>query len=169
MHAPDIAAISLKRMAGGGAVGEDRLIMLAILILGVLSRNPLIVSAAAILLLVQALDLGIVYRHLQTRGIDLGLILLLLAVLVPFAAGRVGLGDIRSAFTSANGLAAVAGGILASAISAPGIRLMQGHPEVIVGLVVGSILGVVFLRGIPVGPLAAAGFAAVLLRLLGRW
>ncbi|MCG0238941.1 MAG: DUF441 family protein [Bacillota bacterium] len=150
-------------------MAEERLIMLAILILGVLARNPLIVSSAAILLVVQALDLHLVYRHIQTRGIDLGLILLLLAVLVPFAAGRVGVAAIREAFTSVEGLAAVAGGILASAISAPGVALLQDRPEVIVGLVVGSILGVLLLRGIPVGPLAAAGFAAVLLRLIGKW
>jgi len=35
-----------------------------------------------------------------------------------------------------------------------------------VGLIIGSILGVSFLGGIPTGPLVAAGFAALLFRIL---
>lgn len=38
----------------------------------------------------------------------------------------------------------------------------------IVGLVAGSIIGIVMLRGIPVGPLMAAGITALLLQ-ISRW
>lgn len=154
---------------GGAAVGDDRLILLVIFTLGVVARNPLIVASAGILLVLQALNVHVLFRIMQTRGIEAGLILLLLAVLVPFATGKIGLNDIAATFTSLTGLAGVIGGVLASSISAPGVALLKDRPEVIVGLVVGSVLGVIFMRGIPVGPLAAAGFAAVLLRLLGRW
>jgi uncharacterized membrane protein (DUF441 family) len=34
-----------------------------------------------------------------------------------------------------------------------------------VGLVIGSIMGIIFLRGVPVGPLMAAGITAFLLKL----
>ncbi len=150
-------------------MGEDRLILLVIFTLGVFVRNPLIVAAAGILLVLQALNVQILFRYMQTRGIEAGLILMLLAVLVPFATGRIRLVDVVAAFKSYTGVAGVIGGLLASSISAPGITLLKHRPEVIVGLVIGSVLGVVFLRGIPVGPLAAAGFAAFLLKLLGQY
>lgn len=150
-------------------MGEDRLILLLIFTLGVVARNPLIVASAGILLVLQALNGHTLFRHMQTRGIEAGLILLLLAVMVPFATGQIGLAEVARALTSLTGLAGLVGGLLASTISAPGVALLRHRPEVIVGLVVGSVLGVIFLRGIPVGPLAAAGFAAVLLRLLGGW
>lgn len=145
---------------------EARLILLLLMILGVLARNSLIVAAAGMLLVLQHLRLQVLFRHLEQRGLELGLILLLVAVLVPFAGGRVGAQELQRTFTSVTGAAGVAGGMLAAWLSGAGVTLMQDRPEVIIGLVVGSILGVVLLRGIPVGPLAAAGFAALLLRLL---
>lgn len=149
-------------------MGNERLILLFLVILGVVARNGLIVVSAAVLIVLQHLRLDALYPHLEERGVELGLVLLLIAVLVPFASGRIGVGDIRGAVLSADGLAAIAGGMLAAALSGRGIALLQGRPEVIVGLVIGSVLGVILLRGIPVGPLAAAGFTAVLLRLFGR-
>lgn len=52
-------------------------------------------------------------------------------------------------------------------VSARGVELMQLKPEIIVGLMVGTILGVLVFRGMPVGPLAASGVTAMLYYLLG--
>lgn len=154
-------------MAGGKpALEEQRLILLLLLVLGVLAKNALIVVSAGVLLLLQHLRLQALLPILERRAMELGLILLLIAVLAPFAAGKVGWPDIRRALSSTPGLAAVAGGILAAVLSGRGVELLELQPEVIVGLVVGSILGVLVFGGIPVGPLAAAGFAALLLQFL---
>lgn len=156
-------------MWGGWAVNEDRLILLLVLILGVLARNGLLVSAAGALLVLQHMRVPRRYFLLvEERGIELGLTLLLLAVLAPLASGRVGWDDMRQTLASPHGLAAVVGGLVAAVISAPGIELLRAQPQVIVGLMVGTILGVLCFRGTPVGPVAAAGIAAVLLRVLGR-
>jgi uncharacterized membrane protein (DUF441 family) len=147
-------------------VVDERLILLLLMILGVLSRNALIVTSAGILLILHFMRLQIVFSLLQRRGIEAGLIFLLIAVLIPFASGEVGWREIRESFSSFSGLAGILGGVVAAVLSAHGISLLKGEPEVSVGLLVGTILGVVLFRGIPVGPLAAAGFAAVLLAIL---
>lgn len=149
-------------------MGEARLILLLLVVLGVLARNGLIVVSAAVLLVLQYLRLHALFPHLEERGVEVGLIFLLVAVLVPFASGRIGLAEIKRTVLSPEGLAAIAGGMLAAAVSGHGVALLQGRPEVIVGLVIGSVLGVVVLGGIPVGPLAAAGLAALFLRIIGR-
>lgn len=147
-------------------MGDERLILLLLMILGVLARNALIVASAGVLLIMHFMRLGIVFTLLQRRGIEVGLIFLLIAVLIPFASGEVGWRDIRMSFVSWHGLAGIIGGVVAAVLSAHGISLLQGQPEVSVGLLVGTILGVVLFKGIPVGPLAAAGFAALLLAAL---
>lgn len=144
-------------------MGDERLILLLLMILGVLARNALIVASAGLLLIMHFMRLNIVFALLQRRGIEVGLIFLLIAVLIPFAAGEVGWRDIRESLVSWHGLAGIIGGIVAAVLSGYGISLLQGQPEVSVGLLVGTILGVVLFKGIPVGPLAAAGFAALLL------
>ncbi|HEY8347842.1 MAG TPA: DUF441 domain-containing protein [Symbiobacteriaceae bacterium] len=149
-------------------MGSGRVILLALMTLGVAARNPLIVTSAGVVLIMQVLQLDRFFPMLERRGLEAGLIFLLIAVLVPFATGEVGWPQIRESFTSRTGLAAVIGGIAAAVLSGYGVTLLQMKPEVIVGIVVGTILGVVLFRGIPVGPLAAAGITAVLLALM-RW
>jgi uncharacterized membrane protein (DUF441 family) len=147
---------------------SGRLILLALVAGGVLTRNALIVTAAAVVLVCQVLGLNRLFPILQHRGLEVGLIFLLMAVLVPFATGEVGWPEIRESFTSKVGLAAVIGGIFSAVISGWGVGLLKVQPQMIVGMVAGTILGVFLFRGIPVGPLAAAGFAAILLSLM-RW
>lgn len=146
----------------------DRVILLALMALGVAARNSLIVTAAGVVLIMRVLSLDRFFPLLERRGLEAGLIFLLMAVLVPFATGEVGWPEIRQSFTSWSGLAAILGGIIAAVLSGYGVTLLQVKPEVIVGMVVGTILGVVLFKGIPVGPLAAAGFTAILLALV-RW
>lgn len=149
-------------------MGSERVILLTLMALGVAARNALIVTSAGIVLIMEVLQLNRFFPMLEKRGLEAGLIFLLVAVLVPFANGEVGWLQIRESFTSWSGLAAIAGGIVAAVLSGYGVALLQVQPEVIVGMVVGTILGVVVFKGIPVGPLAAAGFTAVLLALM-RW
>ncbi|HYF76932.1 MAG TPA: DUF441 domain-containing protein [Symbiobacteriaceae bacterium] len=149
-------------------MGSERIILLTLMALGVAARNALIVTSAGIVLIMQVMRLDRFFPTLEKRGLEVGLILLLVSVLVPFATGEVGFREIRASFTSFTGLAAIIGGILAAVLSGYGVTLLTVKPEVIVGMVVGTIIGVVVFRGIPVGPLAAAGFTAVLLALL-RW
>jgi len=49
-----------------------------------------------------------------------------------------------------------------------GLALLKSDPEMIVGLIAGSIIGIVLLRGIPVGPLMAAGIPSLFLQ-VSRW
>jgi uncharacterized membrane protein (DUF441 family) len=149
-------------------VATERVILLLLMALGVAARNALIVTSAGVVLIIQVLRLDRLFPIIEKRGLEGGLILLLMAVLVPFATGDVGWTEIKESFTSWTGLAAITGGMMAAVLSGYGVSLLQVRPEVIVGMVVGTILGVVLFKGIPVGPLAAAGFTAVLLAIL-RW
>lgn len=149
-------------------MSSERVILLTLMALGVGARNSLIVTSAGIVLILHALRLDRLFPIVEKRGLEAGLIFLLMAVLVPFATGEVGWAEIRSSFTSWNGIAAIMGGIIAAVLSGYGVTLLQVKPEVIVGMVVGTILGVVLFKGIPVGPLAAAGFTAILLAIV-RW
>jgi uncharacterized membrane protein (DUF441 family) len=147
-------------------VAGARVILLVLMALGVGARNSLIVTSAGIVLILHVLRLERYLPILERRGLEAGLIFLLMSVLVPFATGEVGWSQIKESFTSWSGIAAIAGGVIAAVLSGYGVTLLQVKPEVIVGMVVGTIIGVIVFKGIPVGPLAAAGFTAVLLALL---
>jgi uncharacterized membrane protein (DUF441 family) len=141
-------------------------ILLVILILiGLIGRSPIITTAACVLLIFKLLSLDRYLPSLERRGLEFGLLFLTIGVLVPFASERITYKHILSVFTSWPGILALAGGAIATYMNGKGLELLKIDPQLIVGLVIGSIFGIVFMRGIPVGPLMAAGITAFLLKI----
>lgn len=145
---------------------QDNLILVIILALGLVFNNNLVAAGAGSLLVLKLVKLRSLLLLLERRAIDIGLLFLLVAVLVPFALDRVGVKEIWRTFQSVPGLVAIFGGVVAAYVCGQGVVLLQAQPEVIVGLVIGTVIGVSLLKGIPVGPLAAAGVTSVILNLL---
>ncbi|MBZ4687731.1 MAG: hypothetical protein JG764_1364 [Clostridiales bacterium] len=142
------------------------LMMLLILLLGILGRSNIIAAAAAILLLVQFTNLQRFFPMLERRGLELGLLFLIISVLVPFAAGKVPVKDILTSFFTIPGVIAILSGALATHLNCKGLEMLQSTPQLMIGLVVGSIIGITLLGGIPVGPLMAGGIAALLMQIV---
>ncbi len=141
--------------------------MLVILIIvGLIGRSPIIATAASILLVLKLTSLERFFPTVERRGLELGLLFLTIAVLVPFATEKVTWKQITPLFTTVVGLLALAGGALATYMNGKGLDMLRTEPHLIVGLVIGSIIGIVFFRGIPVGPLMAAGITALLMKIL---
>ncbi|CEP68929.1 Uncharacterised protein family UPF0756,transmembrame [Moorella glycerini] len=141
-------------------------ILLLLMLLGILGRSNVIAAAAAILLLLQFTNLQRIYPFLERRALEAGLIFLVVSVLVPFASGRVSARDMLASFVSVPGIIAIASGIIATHMNCQGLELLQRFPQMMIGMVIGSIIGVAFFGGIPVGPLMAGGIAALLVNLL---
>ena len=142
------------------------LCLLAMLFLGVVGDNYLVSISAAFLLLLRLLGLDALLPYLEGPGLRVGLTLLIVSILTPFAAGRITLDDIWGAVTKPQGAAAIVSGIAGAYLGARGLALLDTHPESITGLVLGTLIGATFFKGIPVGPLVAAGMAALLADLI---
>lgn len=145
------------------------LCLLLLLFLGLIGDNHLVSVSSAGLLLVRLLGIGEILPYLQGPGLRIGLTLLVLSILTPLAAEKLTAKDFIGAFVTPQGTAAIVGGIVGAYLGAKGLDLLQTHPESITGLVIGTIIGAAFFKGIPVGPLVAAGMAALLAELLSSW
>lgn len=144
---------------------HGEILLVVLIIIGLLGRSPIIATAASILLILKLTSLERFFPTVERRGLELGLLFLTMAVLVPFANGKIGWKEISPLFTTWYGLFALAGGAIATYMNGKGLKLLQMEPEMIVGLVIGSIFGIIFMKGVPVGPLMAAGITAFLLKL----
>jgi uncharacterized membrane protein (DUF441 family) len=144
--------------------GEVMLVIL--IVIGLIGRSPIIATAASMLLVIKLTSLDRFLPAVERRGLEIGLLFLTISVLVPFASEKVTWKDITPLFTTIVGLLALAGGALATWMNGKGLDMLRAEPHLIVGMVIGSIIGIVFLRGIPVGPLMAAGITAFLIKLL---
>jgi len=138
-------------------------LLVALLLVGIIARSNLIATAACVLLIIKFTNLHFIFSLLEKRGLEIGLLFLLLAILVPVASGKVTEKELVGTFTSLPGILAILGGALATHLNGEGLRLLQIDPEMIFGLLIGSMFGIVFLNGVPVGPLMAAGLTALFL------
>lgn len=144
---------------------NSELILVLLIITGLVGRSPIIATAASFLLILKLIHLERFFPGVERRGLEFGLLFLTIAVLVPFASGKVTVKEIGEIFTSAPGILALVGGTLATYLNGKGLDLLRLDPQLVIGLVVGSIIGIVFMRGIPVGPLMAAAITAFLLKI----
>ncbi|GAA4709933.1 DUF441 domain-containing protein [Brevibacillus fulvus] len=143
--------------------GEVMLVIL--IVVGLIGRSPIIATAASILLVLKLTSLERFFPAVERRGLELGLLFLTISVLVPFASEKITWKDVTPLFTTVIGVLALAGGAIATWMNGKGLDMLKTEPHLIVGLVIGSIFGIVFLRGIPVGPLMAAGLTAFFIKI----
>jgi len=97
---------------------------------------------------------------------NLGILFLIIGILIPFASDEVSISLIYKIIFSSEGLIAVGVEICSAILGNKGVELLTENPEIMIGLVFGSILGSSFFKGIPTGPLVAAGIAALFIKIL---
>ncbi|MGZ4032712.1 MAG: DUF441 domain-containing protein [Tumebacillaceae bacterium] len=141
------------------------IILVVLIVIGIVGRASILATAASFLLILKLLSLQRFFPSIERRGLEFGLLFLMISVLVPLVNGKVTTKDMLSSFYSVAGVCAIIGGILATYVNGQGLYMLKSDPELMMGLVIGSVFGIVFLKGIPVGPLMAAAIAAMLVRL----
>lgn len=132
------------------------LFLVAMIFLGVISQNNSITISATILLLMQQTALVQFVPLIEKHGLNIGIIILTVSVLSPLVSGRIQIPP-AAGFLNLKMAAAVAIGIFVAWIAGRGVPLMGQQPVLMTGLLIGTVIGVTFMGGIPVGPLIAAG------------
>ncbi|KAF7275478.1 hypothetical protein GWI33_011677, partial [Rhynchophorus ferrugineus] len=135
----------------------------AFIALGVIGHNQSVTIAACILLFIQQTPLAQYAPLLEKYGLQLGIIALTVAVMAPLISGKVKTEDMINVFYHWKTIVAVLVGVLVAWLGGRGATLMTEQPMIVTGLMVGTIIGIAFFRGIPVGPLIAAGIVSLLL------
>ena len=141
------------------------LLITIILILGILGGSQIIAVSAGLLIVLQFVRMEALFPFIEDRGLEIGLVFLVMSVLVPFVTGNISNSQALRTCISVPGVIAVVSGVLATHLNGKGLEMLQVAPSIMIGLVLGSIIGVVVFKGIPVGPLMAGGIAALLLRI----
>lgn len=139
------------------------LVLIVLLSIGVFSHNTAITVACAVLILVKLSPLATYFPYIEQHGLNLGVIILTIGVLAPIASGKINGQNILESFVHFKSLLAIAIGVLVAWLGARGVSLMSNQPNIIAGLLIGTVLGVALLRGVPVGPLIAAGLLSLLI------
>lgn len=148
---------------------ESWLFLAAIFAVALLGKNRSLIIAVLIVAVLKLFPFtGKLLETVGAQGINWGVTIISVAILVPIATGKIGFADLLNAFKSPAGYIAVACGILVAILSAKGVGLLAASPEMTVALVFGTILGVVFLKDIAAGPVIAAGITYTILTVINQ-
>ena len=132
------------------------LFLVTLIFLGVISQNNSITISATVLLLMQQTALVQFVPLVEKHGLNIGIIFLTVGVLSPLVSGRVQVPPVAE-FLNFKIIASVLIGIFVSWLAGRGVFLMGQQPVLVAGLLIGTVIGVAFMGGIPVGSLIAAG------------
>ncbi|WP_042203015.1 DUF441 domain-containing protein [Paenibacillus camerounensis] len=139
------------------------LLLLGLAALGIISSNSPVTIAMVVLLLLRVLGLQQAFPWLEKHGLTVGIIILTIGVMTPLASGKITLTTIWQSFFHWKSLAAIGIGMLVAYLGGRGAVLMGSQPTVVAGLLIGTVLGVALFKGVPVGPLIAAGLLSLII------
>lgn len=136
------------------------LFLLMLALIGLIAKNNSLMVSAGFLLLLKFTGLDSkVFPYLSSKGINLGVTVITIAVLVPIANGTIGFKELGEAIKSPYAWIALASGIAVALIAKSGLSLLATDPHITTALVLGTILAVALFKGVAVGPLIGAGIA----------
>lgn len=138
-------------------------LLLVLIALGVISHNNAITIAACVLLIMQQTALANYIPWIAKNGISIGIIILTIGVLSPLVSGKIQLPELSELLTNWKLIAAIFVGIFVAWLGGKGVSVMTLQPALVTGLLIGTVIGVTFFKGVPVGPLIAAGILGLVL------
>ncbi|MGZ0040861.1 DUF441 domain-containing protein [Paenibacillus ottowii] len=139
------------------------LILLVLAGLGIISGNSTVTIAMVVLLLLRVTSFHTAFPWLEKYGLTIGIIILTIGVMTPLASGKISINQVTESFLHWKSLLAIGIGILVAYLGGRGVTLMSGQPNIVTGLLIGTVIGVAFFKGVPVGPLIAAGLLSLLI------
>ena len=137
---------------------ETWLFLVLVLIIAMVGKNSSLVIATLVVMLIKALPFTQKWLPIiQSKGINWGVTIISVAILIPIATGEITFHDLMRVFRTPAGWIAIAMGIAVAVLSRLGVNQLSTSPQVTVALVFGTIMGVVLFKGIAAGPVIASG------------
>ncbi len=145
---------------------QINIILIIITILGIIAKNDSLIFSGSILLLLRVIKAEGALSLVDNYSVKIGIFLIMLGVLTPLATGELKLVGIKESLLNPLAIIGLVMGIAVTQFTREGLLLMENTPTVTINLVMGIIIGVAFLQGVPSGPLIASGITAVIYKVL---
>ncbi len=146
---------------------QANLFLLLLLAIALVAKNQSLLFAVGFLIVIKAVGLDQkLFPVIQSKGINWGVTVITIAVLVPIATGDIGFKQLGEAMKSYYAWIALGAGIAVALIAKNGLTLLENDPHITTALVIGTILAVALFGGVAVGSLIGAGIAYLAMQIV---
>jgi uncharacterized membrane protein (DUF441 family) len=135
--------------------------IIGILALYSMKEYALAIAASTVGILL-AMGQKLRYMRCSNMPFRLAFFFLMFFLLVPVTSGKVSSDHIMKVLTSPIGWGSIVAGFIVSCIGGKGVGVLPMNPTILVGVLIGTLLAVVFAKGLPAGLLIAAGIIAII-------
>ncbi|OJE43536.1 hypothetical protein BAQ49_10535 [Bacillus proteolyticus] len=142
--------------------------MLPFLLLGIIVTLALLVKdyalagAACLLGVLLAVGQKTLLHLIQQYSFPIGIFFLMLFLLVPITSGKITSENLIKLITSPIGLGSILAGFTVSYIGGKGVGVLPMNPTILLGVLIGTLIAVIFTKGLPAGLIIAAGIIAII-------
>ena len=147
----------------------SEIILLAIFTVAIIGKANTVAIATGILLGLKLIGIDkYIYPFIEKNGLTYGIIILVAAILLPVASGKISVDSIKGIFASWIGIAALALSFFTTYLSGRGLDFLtvQGHSDVMPSMILGAVIATAFLGGVPVGPLITSGLLVLVIKIV---
>lgn len=143
-----------------------KVLIFILVVLSFITKNKNLGISAAIIFVVSLTNSENIINFIEKYFLDIGMIFLMMWMLIPLL--KIGSSSTSSlkSLLSLNGAVSFIMGAIVVVLAAKGVDFTKGNADVLSGVVLGSVVGVSLLGGVPVGPLIASGIAYEILRII---
>lgn len=141
--------------------------LLAVALLSFISKDRLLMTAALILALLAVLDSRPTFALLHKHAFTIGIFFLMLFILLPIATQKISVIEMSNRLLSFKGALAVVAGLAASCVGGKGVTTLAHQPSILAGVLLGTLIAVLFFDGLPAGLIIAAGFIGLIEQIFG--
>lgn len=143
----------------------NKLLLLGIIFLSLIGKNKPMTIGGIIVLILSFINNQSLNRYLKDNLIDIGLIFLMVWLLLPIIDNNTQIHNPK-AFININGIVSFLCGLFVVTVAGKGLSYLNANTPAIGGIILGSIIGVLFFDGIPVGMLTASGIAYLIIKII---
>lgn len=141
------------------------IVLVIMLFFSLVGRNNSVAAAIALLLSIKLLNIDSINQYMAKNGINLGIIILTMGALAPLALNRVSMQEFITVSKSPEGIITIVAGIIVAILASIGLNTMKVDTNGVVGVLLGTVIGVSFFKGAPIGPMIALGITTLIMRM----
>lgn len=147
----------------------SKILLLGIISLSLIGKNKSMVIGGIIVLILSFINNENLNRYLKDNLLHIGLVFLMVWLLLPIIENSNKMSTFNpKVFININGIISFLCGLFVVTVAGKGLSYLNENTSAIGGIILGSIIGVTFLGGIPVGMLTASGIAYLIIKLIKR-
>ncbi|MBW3496769.1 DUF441 family protein [Bacillus sp. FDAARGOS_1420] len=142
--------------------------MISFILLGIIFILALVVKdyalavAASLLGVLLVMGQKAILYAIQQYTFPIGIFFFMLFLLVPITSGKISSDNIMKLMTSPIGWGSISVGFIVSFIGGKGVGVLPMNPTILLGVLIGTLMAVLFTKGLPAGIIIAAGIIAII-------